>query len=183
MLKIIIGIIAIAAVVICGFMFIDPKVENPGFTTSLGSDSNTVSFPITLEGEIANPGTYSLSEGVTMAEAIQEAGGLTSNGDTLSFFEDVVLKKGHTYYIAGVYDNKDVCNTNPIKKVNINSDDANTLSSISAITATLANSIVSYREENGIFDTIEELMEVYGIGTATYSKVRNFVTLHEWFCF
>ena len=179
MLKIIIGIIAVAAIVIAGFMFIDPKVENPGFPTTSLSENNTSSFPITLEGEIANPGTYSLMEGVTMAEAIKEAGGLTTNGDTLAFFEDVVLEKGHTYYIPPVYDNTDVCNTNPIKKVNVNQDDAQTLSSISAITSTLANSIVSYRNDYGLFETIEELMEVYGIGTATYTKVRNFVTLHE----
>ena len=117
MIKIIIGIIAVTAVVIVGFMIIDPKVNNTTFDSTLVNDESTTSYPITLQGEVQKPGTYSLSEGVTMAEAINVAGGLTSNADTLAFFENVVLSKGTTYYIAGVYDNTDVCNTNPIVKL------------------------------------------------------------------
>lgn len=178
MIKIILSIIAITFAVIAGFIFLDPNV-NTNFDTTITDDNNVSAFPITLEGEISKPGTYSLEEGVTMQEAIMAAGGLTTNADTLAFFEDVLLEKGTTYYIPGKYDASDVCNTNPLTKVNINSDDAITLSSISAITSTIANSIVSHRETNGTFDTLEELLDVYGIGTATYSKIRNFVILHE----
>ena len=63
--------------------------------------------------------------------------------------------------------------------MNINSDPVDVLTTINGLSATIANSIVTYRTENGIFDTIEELMEVYGIGNATYTKLRNYVTLHE----
>ena len=181
MFKIIIAIIAVTVVVLVGFMIIDPNVGTTNFDTTLVSEDNVSSFPVTLEGEVSKPGTYSLQEGVTMSEAITAAGGLTSNADTLAFFENVVLEKGKTYFIASQYDNSDVCNTNPIQKVNINQDDASILSGISAISTTIANSIVEHRQNNGIFETIEELLEVYGIGNATYSKIRNFVTLHEWF--
>ena len=183
MFKIIIAIIAVTVVVIVGFMVIDPKLNTTNFDSTLVSENNTTSYPITLEGEIAKPGTYSLDEGVTMAEAITAAGGLTTNADTLAFFENVVLEKGKTYFIASQYDNSDICNTNPIVKVNINQDDASILSGINAITPTIANSIVEHRKNNGIFETLEDLLKVYGIGNATYTKIRNFVTLHEWFCF
>ena len=63
--------------------------------------------------------------------------------------------------------------------MNINSDSSETLATINGITSTIANSIVTYREENGLFSTIEELQEVYGIGPATYKKVRGYVILHE----
>ena len=46
-------------------------------------------------------------------------------------------------------------------------------------TSSIASSIVSYRTGTGPFKTVEQLLEVYGIGNATYRKIRNFVTLHE----
>lgn len=180
MIKIIIGVIAAAFVVIIGFLIIDPQVNNGGETTydttQVDSENN---FTITIEGEVSKPGTYALFEGVTMMEAITKAGGITSNADTLAFFEDIVLEKGEKYYIAPLYDENDICNTTPIKKVNINSDPLETLTSVNGLTNNLANSIIEYRTTNGIFDTIEELMEVYGIGNVTYTKLRNYVTLHE----
>ena len=51
--------------------------------------------------------------------------------------------------------------------------------SVSGVTTSIASSIVSYRTENGMFNTIEQLMDVYGIGNATYHKIRNYVILHE----
>ena len=34
-------------------------------------------------------------------------------------------------------------------------------------------------ENDGFFKTLEELLNVYGIGNATYRKVRDYVILHE----
>ena len=123
--------------------------------------------------------TYSLPDDTaTMAELIQASGGVSNNADPLAYFEDATLKAGSTYYIPSKYDNNDVCNSSAITKVNINSDSAETLTSINGITSSIASSIVSYRTSNGVFKTIEQLMEVYGIGNATYRKVRNYVILH-----
>ena len=48
---------------------------------------------------------------------------------------------------------------------------------MSFVSDALAAKIVEYREENGPFETIEQLKEVSGIGQATYEKIRDFVTL------
>ena len=50
---------------------------------------------------------------------------------------------------------------------------------INGFTSTISNAIVTHREENGQFETIEALEDVYGIGPATYKKVRDYVILHE----
>ena len=180
MIKLIIGVIAAVFVVIVGFLVIDPNVNNgTNYDTTIVSEQST--FTITIEGQVTKPGTYPMYEGVTMAEAITKAGGLTSNADTLAFFEDLVLEDKQTYYIAPVYNEDDVCNTNPIEKVNINSDSEEVLTTINGLTKTLATAIIDYRTNTKKFDYLEELMEVYGIGNATYTKLRNFVILHEWF--
>ena len=180
MYKVIIGVVIAVAVVIIGFMLIDPKVNKgtANQTQNVDPTSTNSGSSYTVEGEVNKPGTYSLGENITMADLIRASGGVTSNADDLAFFEDAVLKAGNTYYIASKYDQTDICSSSAITKVNINADDAETLTSINGITSSIASSIVSYRTSNGVFKTIEQLTEVYGIGNATYRKVRNFVVLH-----
>ena len=178
MYKIIIGVVIAAAVVIIGFMLIDPNVA-ANKTNQVQEVINSQSGEsYTIEGEVNKPGTYLLSDNITMADLIQAGGGVTSNADPLAYFEEAIIKSGSSYYIASKYDNTDICNSSEIKKVNINADDADKLTTINGITASIASSIVSYRSSNGTFKTIEQLTEVYGIGNATYHKIRNFVTLH-----
>ena len=177
MVKILIGVVIATFIVIIGFLIIDPdlnQVNNNSITEVIDSSGSKY----TVEGEVNKAGTYVLGDSITMSDLIQAAGGLTSNADFLAFYDNAPLKAGSTYYISSKYDETDVCSRNEISKVNINEDDANTLMSVNGITTSIASSIVSYRSENGIFDTIEELMEVYGIGNATYRKIRNYVILH-----
>lgn len=179
MIKLLIGAVLAAVVVIVSFAFISPITNNSSTTsTTLVNEANT--FSVSIEGEVSKSGTYVLKEGVTMADLISAAGGLTSNADVRTYNESYVLTSGTTYYIGALYDATDVCNSKEITKVNINKDDASTLMTINGFTSSISESVVSYRTSNGEFDCLEELMEVYGIGNATYRKVRNYIYLHEW---
>ena len=181
MAKVLIGVIVVAFVVIVGFLIIDPDlntITDNGAVTEV-IDSKTASrSKYTIEGEVNKAGTYVLSDSATMADLIAAAGGVNSNADERAYFENATLKSGSTYYIAGKYDATDICSKSEVTKVNINEDDASTLMSVNGITTSIASSIVSYRTENGTFTTIEQVMEVYGIGNATYHKIRNYVILH-----
>ena len=176
MVKLIIGAVIAVFLVIGGFLLLDPVINQ-------GQTAETVevveSHTYTIEGEVAKVGTYTLSDAVTMADLIEAAGGVSANADDRSYYESASLTAGQTYYIASKYDASDVCGNSQIEKVNINTDDATSMMSINGITSSIASSIVSYRSENGLFQTIEQLKEVYGIGDATYRRVRNYVILHE----
>ena len=179
MFKILIGVVVAAFVVIIGFLIIDPDLNQTNSNTTISETSTVSGSKYTIEGEVNKAGTYVLADAITMADLIAAAGGTNNNADALAYYETAPLKSGSTYYIAGKYDETDICSKNEISKVNINEDDATTLMTINGITTSIASSIVSYRTENGIFDTLEELMEVYGIGNATYHKIRNYVILHS----
>ena len=180
MFKILIGVVIAAFVVIIGFLIIDPDLNPSTTNNSITEVTDTTNgSKYTIEGEVNKAGTYVLGDSITMSDLIEAAGGTNNNADDLSYFGTAPLKSGSTYYIAGKYDETDICSKNEITKVNINEDDAATLMTVNGITTSIASSIVSYRTENGIFDTVEELMEVYGIGNATYHKVRNYVILHS----
>ena len=175
MLKIMIGVVIVTIAVIGAFLLIDPNVTNNAAGT-VTEVANT--FTVAVEGEVYKTGNYTMKDGATMADLISVAGGTTVNADSRTYYEEAVLSKGMTYFIASKYDSSDVCNNSEVDKVNINSDDANTLATISGITTTIANSIVQYRSEHGEFSTLEQMLEVYGIGNATYRKVRGYVILH-----
>lgn len=179
MVKIFIGVIIAAFVVIVGFMIIDPDLSTnvAGSATELVDSENNAKYSI--EGEVYKAGTFTLKDGATMGDLIEAAGGLTAVADERCFFDTVLLTSGTTYYISSRYDATDVCNASEVTKVNINNDDASKLSQINGITTSIANSIVSWRTENSQFTTLEDLLDVYGIGTATYRKIRNYVILHE----
>ena len=175
MFKILIGIVVVTIAAIAAFLIIDPKTqaEAAGTVTEVAS-----TFTVAIEGEVYKTGNYTMKDGSTMLDLITSAGGVTVSADSRAYYEEAELTKGMTYYIASRYDTSDVCNASEVNKVNINIDDASTLTTVSGITSTIANSIVSYRSENGLFSTLEQLMEVYGIGNATYRKIRSYVILH-----
>ncbi len=175
MIKILIGVVLVAIAVVATFLVLDPNVgiQSVGNVTEV---ANT--FSVTVEGEVYKTGTYTLKEGALMSDLLEAAGGTTNNADSRAFYESSVLTSGVTYYIASKYDATDLCGASELDKVNVNIDDANALSKVNGITQTIANSIITYRSENGLFSTLEQLMEVYGVGNATYRKIRNYVILH-----
>ncbi|MCW8156758.1 helix-hairpin-helix domain-containing protein [Stutzerimonas stutzeri] len=62
--------------------------------------------------------------------------------------------------------------------VNLNTADAATLTrELKGIGATKAKAIVDYREEHGPFSSVDELLEVKGIGSATLEKIRGQLSL------
>ena len=60
-------------------------------------------------------------------------------------------------------------------KVNINSASANTLAIFPGIGETLAERIVAYREEHGPYQSIEDLLNVEGIGENKLNLIRNYI--------
>lgn len=61
--------------------------------------------------------------------------------------------------------------------IDINTASAAELESLPGIGPTLAGRIVRYRDEEGPFSTVEELMNVQGIGERTLDRVRGLITV------
>lgn len=178
MIKLIIGVIIAAVATITVFMVLDPNLSITKNGTNDTAEVDSHTFSATVEGAVYKPGSYTMKENATMQDLIESAGGTSSNADSRAYYEDALITSGVTYYIASKYDASDVCSSSEITKVNINSDSVDTLQTIDGISSTIANSIVNYRTANGLFSTLEQLQEVYGIGNATYKKIRNYVILH-----
>lgn len=62
-------------------------------------------------------------------------------------------------------------------KLNINAATAEDLTLLPGIGDTLADRIISYRENNGPFTAVEDLLNVKGIGSASFSKFAEYITV------
>ena len=63
------------------------------------------------------------------------------------------------------------------EKVNINTATVEEFQKLTGIGESKAKAIVSYREENGEFQNIEEIKNVPGIGDSVYEKIKDYITI------
>lgn len=63
--------------------------------------------------------------------------------------------------------------------IDINSAGAEELMRLDGIGEVTAWAIINYRDENGGFRNIEEIMNVYGIGEAKFEQIRGYIYVHN----
>ncbi len=63
-------------------------------------------------------------------------------------------------------------------KININTASAETLKLLNGIGDVLAERIVVYRENNGPFTDVNQLLEIKGIGEVKLSKIKEYIALN-----
>ena len=64
----------------------------------------------------------------------------------------------------------------PTGKVNINAASADQLSALPGVGAKLAARIVEYRQKSGAFKSVQELMNVKGVGEKNFEKLQPYLT-------
>ena len=135
---------------------------------------------IHVTGEIKNPGVYQLQPGSRVADAIRAAGGLLSPANDATVNQAGLLRDGQQVYIGT---SSLVAPTmNPVERrgmINLNTADVDSLMTLPGIGEVHARDIIKYREEKGGFKKVEELMDVNGIGQATFDKLKPYITVGE----
>ncbi len=175
-IKIVLCVCVAAIIGIVAFQFIDPNLNKNNNTTIIDDDNR---LTIGVTGEVAKPGDYLFSEDATMEDLIGAAGGITTNGDDRCFYYEAIVEANKSYYIPPKYDNSNVCNDEPISKININTSLKEDLMKITGFGDAIATAIINYREANGTFYTLESIMNVDGIGNAKFNTCKNYIILHD----
>jgi competence protein ComEA len=122
-----------------------------------------------VEGEVADPGVYALSDGDLVGDAVGAAGGFTSAADRGSVNLAGTLRDGEQVHICKLGDAP--------QRININAAEAWLLEGLPGIGEALAQRIIDYRTVNGPFQQVEDLMNVEGIGSSVFEQVKDKITV------
>jgi competence protein ComEA len=115
-----------------------------------------------IGGAVASPGIYPWREDDTLQTVLLDAG--IEYDAELSYIEIYVPQAGETA---------------SIQKIDINRAESWLLEALPGIGETRAEAIVDYRNENGPFRLIEELLQVEGIGQGTFDKIEDYITVSD----
>lgn len=160
------------------------RIAPPARTTSAATLATPSPFDVVVhvDGAVRNPGLYRFPVGARIADAIETAGGALRISDlgALNLAELLVDGVKVTVPRTGERDRAasvPVATTTASALVSLNTADAAALESIPGIGPVTATAILEHRDRVGAFASVDELIDVDGIGPATLEAIRPYLTL------
>ena len=137
---------------------------------------------VDVAGAVRRPGVYEFAEGDRVIDAIERAGGAVPKADLsllnlaapLTDGTQILVPKAGPALPSGA---AAVPGGSAGGGLNINSASATELEGLSGIGEVLAATIVEYRTQNGPFASVDDLLDVSGIGPATLDEIRDQITV------
>ena len=133
-----------------------------------------------VSGWVVNPGIVVVSTGAIVADAIAAAGGarLGAALDAINLAGPVAEAIRCRCPAPGPKPLRPVARRGiPGGLISLNRADATALQDLPGVGPVLAERIVAYREANGPFAEVEDLLDVPGIGEAKLAAMRDLVTV------
>lgn len=179
-------------------------IENTITESKIGLLENKKTITVHVIGEVNTPGVVTLEEGARIIDAINAAGGKTEEADLSKVNLAYVIEDGVQIYIPSITEanNNDL---EEIEKeeylredagdgiiissatqeegeekttqVNINTANSEKLQTLPGIGESIAQKIIDYREQNGKFETIEDIKKVPGIGESKFNNIKDKITI------
>lgn len=200
--KIIIAIILLFVIIVIGYYIYDittlsnnqsieniDTFDNSDYTENL-ENTNNVEIIVHVAGAVENEGIQHLNENSRVADAIDAAGGLTSDANSnninlaqkisdgqkiyIPFYEDSELNENNNNNFQIIDDNTSSSTDNSSNAlVNINIATQTELETLPGIGPSTALKIINYRKENGNFKSIDDIKNVTGIGDSKFEKIKD----------
>lgn len=138
---------------------------------------------IDIKGEINSPGVYEMQLGDRMIDIVDRAGGLTDEASETAInlaekLQDemaIVIPKEGDELLETDELNSNASNglSSELDKLNLNHATQAELETLNGIGPSKAEAIISHREENGLFQSVEDVLEVSGIGEKTLESFKE----------
>ena len=178
----------------------DINIENEILVNNVITNENNTNDDIVIihiTGSVKNPGIVKLKEGSRIEDAIEAAGGLTENADITKVNLAYVVEDGTKIKIPSaleedigdedIIDSKSgdniiieentVSSNNSTQTININKATEKEFETLPGIGPSLASKIIEYRNQNGKFESIEDIKNINGIGDNKYEKIKDLITV------
>ncbi len=187
------GLVVVVAVVLAGSALwyvrslpreVQVRAVRPAAVRASASASpSPVTIVVDVAGWVRHPGVYEFPEGSRVIDALDAAGGARPGAALEMLNLAAPLTDGSQILVvraqaaaapAGAL--VPPAGAAPAK-VNINTASATELEVLPGVGEVIAQRIVDYRTENGPFGSVDELLDVSGIGEATLDEMREQVTV------
>ena len=147
-------------------------------------DKDSGSVTVYVCGAVNSPGVYMLDPGARVIDAIDKACGLTGDADQCYVNLATLLEDGQKIYVPTHEETQGMTDIPGMDagggltgdtpgKVNINSADAAALMTLPGIGEAKAALIIEYRNANGRFDSIEDIMKISGIKEGMFNRIKD----------
>jgi len=149
---------------------------------------------VDIRGAVRNPGVYALPPGSRLEDAVEAAGGVTDEADKEAMHLSLRVHDEGYYYIGRIGETPrppiaaalaSITSDGPGDSVpgsggliDLNTASVDMLETLPGIGEVRANAIVDYRQQNGCFQSTSDVTKVTGIGSGTYEKIRDLVTVN-----
>ena len=164
-------------------------VRNPsGEAVTLRPVPTDKPIVVHVAGAVPRPGVYALPQGARIQDAISAAGGFLAEADKELINLARPLEDGERLEIPYMEGASPVIPTPLIPGeeiptgpdtdlINLNTAAQFELETLPGIGPTTAQKIIEYRDENGPFLAIEDIINVSGIGPGTYERIKDLITV------
>lgn len=142
-------------------------------------------FSVHVSGEVQTPGVHQLPPGSIVDDAIRAAGGFTEEANQAAINlaapvsagqKIVVLSSNQPSPVASKLDTIS-SGLESGGKINLNSAQLDQLTTLPGIGEGKAQEIIAYRQRTGGFTTIEEIMDVPGIGEGIFAQIKDLIAV------
>ncbi len=155
----------------------DPTGEHVVAATT---DAELPALYVHVSGAVARPGLYRLDDGSRVVDVIAAAGGLTGDADRSAVNLARRLSDGEQLRVPVVGEAPPAAAGEGVAsdgRVNLNTADAAALDTLPRVGPAIAERIIQWRDANGAFTSVDDLLSVPGIGDKMLAALRDLVTV------
>lgn len=159
----------------------DQATGGPGGSSRAGASPST-KVVVDVTGRVRRPGIVVLRQGSRVVDALRAAGGARPGVDLAGLNLARVLADGEQVVVGapagGVPTGPAPGSAAPVPGlVDLNTADQTTLESLPEIGPVTAQAIITWRTQHGGYTSVDQLLDVDGIGDATLAKLTPYVTI------
>lgn len=170
-LKVLIVIVLVLGLLVYKFFDKSDTVEGYESDGSYTYNSSE-NYVVEVKGEVNRPGLYIVMKDYRVSDIIDLALGFTSDADTSSINLASKITDGMQIVVKTNKKEND-----EVSKISINTASLEELKKIPNIGEAKAKNIIKYREENGYFKSLEEIINVSGISENLFEQIKEYICL------